>query len=244
MTSAALRSSSSCPCHIVPEHGTTTHRLCVSCVRRALAQAQDRRAHVLADWTLAREECWAALQQSNTDSSCGLAERQEQSRCLRARVERLGRRSAAAAVEVCAVALKNEQRQQQLRLLSGSGNTGVPGLRENLQRMEQFLLEQRGGAMVQAIEEARLRVRAHRFQWACAAFVLHRLAVEEKDKIRLQKSNTTHTHARVIGKLEVCHYRMLDCNCTASCPKRSCSRHSVSHGPSSVLTTCLLLSTD
>ena len=196
--------SDTCLCRPATIHGGCAPNksvLCSACVRRALHAAHDKHSKALQEWRAVRAECSAALLQEGNDddndsSPESLSELQETSRVLRERVDHLRERCSEAAMDVCAAQVENEKRQE--RLLN---HQSLDISRQTLQRMEEALCQGESAAMQMAIEHSKRKVRALRFQWALAAFKMHRLDVElnEEDRSKLLAGRIK--HARGIGKI-------------------------------------------
>jgi len=170
--------------------------LCSACSKRALQPHRERYEQALRERDLARNECAQALARLNNTSQnqqnmldgegvsegtsstpARFSELQFESQRLRDRRAQLQQQCAAMAVEVAALAVKNEERQAALFLKDDKPHP-AECQRQHLRRLEESVCE---GSLKEAIQNSREHSRILRFQWALKGFAMHRLDVRAED---------------------------------------------------------------
>mmetsp|Transcript_27114 Transcript_27114/g.56790 ORF Transcript_27114/g.56790 Transcript_27114/m.56790 type:complete len:498 (+) Transcript_27114:52-1545(+) len=167
--------------------GSSGAVLCPACVRAYLQEAQRRRARVLQEHNQLQKECQATLEKSPQ-----WAELQHELMDLRNRSEKLRATTNQVALQTARMACQNEERKASL---STQSNQVVPQ-RDILRRWQTLLLDNQQGALTTGVLQACHKVRRVRFQWAVAAFQMHRLDIRN-----VQQMTSRMKHARGIGKI-------------------------------------------
>lgn len=153
--------------------------LCQHCIERALLPVQQRHKEARERWETARRNCRILPAEEN------LNELQESSRRLRKRLEYLNALTSSTALEVCAAAVANEQRQLPPEALE------VQGVHQRFQAFQQVSYQ----ALEEAYDSAQQQVQSLRRQWTLAAFRIHKIVVDPVVKTDGAKQ------ARGIGKI-------------------------------------------
>jgi len=167
-----------------PNSGTV---LCAACVKAYLKETRARRARVVEEHEKLRQKCQLSLEQSPPwgELQYQLMDLHKKSEKLRAAMNHL-------ALQTARMACQNEERKA---ALTARSNQVVPQ-REILRRWDVLLLDGEKGALKTGVIQTCHKVRRIRFQWAVAAFQMHRLDVKN-----VQQMTHRMKHAKGIGKI-------------------------------------------
>ena len=166
---------------------SSSKSLCPTCIKAFLAETRQRRTSVLAEHDRLRRACHESL-----EASPPWAELQHELMDLHKKSEKLRTIVNQMALQTARMACANDERKASLAMKSEQ----VTPQRDILRRFETVLLEQHNGALAIGISENLSKVRRVRFQWAIAAFQMHRLDVTD-----VQQMTSRMKHARGIGKI-------------------------------------------
>ncbi|KAL7565255.1 hypothetical protein ACA910_014551 [Epithemia clementina (nom. ined.)] len=188
-----------------PSSSSSSPVLCASCINVYLQEARQRRARVRQEHARWKESCQKAL-----DASPPLAELQHELQRLHHESEMLRANNNQLALQTAKLACQNEERQAVLSSLQKNPMVAAQQQRQWLARFQSVLLDndnginseealQGGGALSCGIQNTRQTIRRLRFQWAVAAFEMHRLDVAPEHVVQRMTHRTK--HARGIGKI-------------------------------------------
>lgn len=190
-SSVERRSTRECPC----QQGVGNSRqhdsdvFCSVCVSHVLQKALDRHQVARQARHEAKEECGHRLKELRRGQS--ISELAYESQRLRDRVAALRQQCGSLAIQVAGHVVANEERHAQQE-------DPVPAY-DRLTRLHSSLCDPSTGALSRTIVSSTEHVRALRFHWAVRAFAMHRLDVEQDEKI--SRPSLRHRHAGGVGKI-------------------------------------------
>lgn len=202
--------SNSCATFSSKDTESLAHKrpLCSYCVKQCLTTALEQHKTSLEARKEAEKEYEEfLLENKNIVTEARILQLKQKSRLLRDRLQMLKNHASAAALRLCAGAVENEQRQA--RIDQERKDRQADNTEELLHRLRTTLVvnhnseSNSASSLAHVLYTSRQRARVLRFQWACTAFLMHRLQIDsavftkkQSDLVGLQQKR-----ARGVGKI-------------------------------------------
>jgi Vacuolar sorting 38 and autophagy-related subunit 14 len=198
-----------------PEEEEDDRVYCPSCVRRALHDAQERHAVAKQIWWNARQQCTEYFRNRppHDDAAHRWMEYQHRQQALRMELDQLRQQCSKVAMEAYTLHAKIVERQEQQQRSPEPLATVRRQILSQIQRnlcgyytaaphdQDPTIVSESpaneipppsGGALIDAIQEAKQYNRTLRFHWAIQAFEMLRLHVEEEDLFNAAEKTLNH----------------------------------------------------